>query len=214
MKKQMYYVTGRLNITGERVKLTPACSKEMAERALFRAQRYNLKEAAFRDLRVEREDGVQLSLEFGTAGAAARAMGAAAARRKAGTGRATDTGTGTGERTGGGWAVYAAVSGNVFNRLFTGTLAKCNEYARRNGLRDALVIETSCTEAETERRVELLFFMKGDREATIATDGLRSVTQENMATGPLTKDFATLPRAIAYLEARGYSIDASRFQAL
>lgn len=210
----MYFVTGRLRITGERVKLTPACSKEMAERALFRAQRYDLKEAAFRDLRIEREDGVQLSLEFGTAGAAARTMGAAAARRKAVNGRATDTGAGTGARTGGGWAVYSNANGPALKKLFEGTLAKCYEYARRNGLRDALVMETARTEAETGRRVELLFFMKGDREATIATDGLRNVTQENTATGPLTKDFATLPRAIAYLEAHGYSIDASRFKAL
>lgn len=56
--------------------------------------------------------------------------------------------------------------------------------------------------------VEGLTFVRGDDKATIATNGLRHITQEVTT---IVKEHETLTRAIAYLEARGYSIDSSNF---
>lgn len=58
--------------------------------------------------------------------------------------------------------------------------------------------------------VEILSFQRGDNLATIATDGSRHVSQEI----DLTKEHATLPKAISYLEAKGYVIDPSNFLSL
>lgn len=58
--------------------------------------------------------------------------------------------------------------------------------------------------------VEVLTFVNQDLLATIATDGTRHVVQiiDNLV------EFTTLPKAIAYLEARGYSIDTSNFKSI
>lgn len=58
--------------------------------------------------------------------------------------------------------------------------------------------------------VEVLSFRRGDNLATIATNGQRHVTQEF----ELCKEFPSLARAISYLEAKGYAIDAGNFQSL
>jgi len=56
--------------------------------------------------------------------------------------------------------------------------------------------------------VEVLSFRRGDDIATIASNGVRHITQE-VATVVLEHE--TLKNAIAYLEAHGYSIDTSNF---
>lgn len=56
--------------------------------------------------------------------------------------------------------------------------------------------------------VEVLSFTHGDNLATIATDGCRHVSQEI----ELVREHATLSKAIAYLEAKGYKIDPSNFK--
>lgn len=53
-----------------------------------------------------------------------------------------------------------------------------------------------------ENRVEILEFQNGIRRATVVTDGTRTKSFENEG----SKDHATLNRAIAYLESRGYRI--------
>lgn len=58
--------------------------------------------------------------------------------------------------------------------------------------------------------VEVLSFVKGDNLATIATDGCRHVSQEF----ELVREHATLSKAIAYLEAKGYAIDPSDFKTI
>lgn len=58
--------------------------------------------------------------------------------------------------------------------------------------------------------VEVLTFRNGDNLATIATDGTRHISQEI----ELVKEHCTLKRAIAYLEAKGYTIDTSNFKTL
>lgn len=55
----------------------------------------------------------------------------------------------------------------------------------------------------TDRQVEVLNFVRGDSTATIATTDNQVVTQETE-----TKKHPSLARAIAYLEAKGYVIDA------
>lgn len=59
--------------------------------------------------------------------------------------------------------------------------------------------------------VEVLAFRKGDHTATIATNGVRNVSQE-VAT--IVVEHQSLVKAIAYLEARGYNIQTSNFQTL
>lgn len=56
--------------------------------------------------------------------------------------------------------------------------------------------------------VEILSFTRGDNLATIATDGVRQVSQEFEC----VKEHATLSAAISYLEAKGYEIDTSNFE--
>lgn len=64
--------------------------------------------------------------------------------------------------------------------------------------------------AKDTHPTEVLSFRRGDNLATIATDGIRHVSQEfeNI------REHDTLPRAIAYLEAKGYRIDASSFRSI
>lgn len=54
---------------------------------------------------------------------------------------------------------------------------------------------------------EVLNFSRGDNRATIATNGVRHVTQEieNI------KEHKTLTAAISYLEAKGYDIETDNF---
>lgn len=61
-----------------------------------------------------------------------------------------------------------------------------------------------------QNEVEVLSFRNGDNLATIATDGKRHVSQEF----ELTKEHATLSKAISYLEAKGYGILIDGFQSL
>lgn len=56
-------------------------------------------------------------------------------------------------------------------------------------------------------KVEVLPFMKGSTPATIVTDGERHKSFEYEA----SKDHASLNRAIAYLEAKGYRIVTDEF---
>ena len=58
--------------------------------------------------------------------------------------------------------------------------------------------------------VEVLSFVRGDNLATIATNGMRHVSQEF----EVVKEHTTLKRAIAYLEGKGYVIDTSNFQSI
>lgn len=58
--------------------------------------------------------------------------------------------------------------------------------------------------------VEVLSFVHGDNLATIATNGMRHVSQEF----EVVKEHTTLSRAIAYLEGKGYVIDTSNFQSI
>lgn len=61
-----------------------------------------------------------------------------------------------------------------------------------------------------QNEVEVLSFRNGDNLATIATDGTRHVSQEF----ELSKEHATLSKAISYLEAKGYGILIDGFQSL
>lgn len=58
--------------------------------------------------------------------------------------------------------------------------------------------------------VEVLSFRRGDNLATIATNGLRHVSQEF----ELCKEHTSLARAISYLEAKGYSVDIDDFKTI
>lgn len=53
--------------------------------------------------------------------------------------------------------------------------------------------------------VEVLHFRRGDNAASIATSGIRHVSQEYM----VIKEHNSLEKAISYLEAKGYNIDLS-----
>lgn len=55
---------------------------------------------------------------------------------------------------------------------------------------------------------EVLSFRKGDNLATIATNGVRHVSEEFR----LYKEHATLGAAISYLEAKGYEIIPDGFE--
>lgn len=61
-----------------------------------------------------------------------------------------------------------------------------------------------------EHPVEVLSFRRGDNLATIATDGTRHVSQEL----ELSKEHATLSKAISYLEAKGYGILMDGFESI
>lgn len=61
-----------------------------------------------------------------------------------------------------------------------------------------------------EHLVEVLSFKRGDNLATIATDGVRHVTQEF----ELCKEHGRLATAIAYLEGKGYQIQADEFESI
>ena len=61
-----------------------------------------------------------------------------------------------------------------------------------------------------EHPVEVLSFRMGDNLATIATDGTRHVSQEL----ELSKEHATLSKAISYLEAKGYGILIDGFESI
>ena len=63
---------------------------------------------------------------------------------------------------------------------------------------------------EQFKPTEVLSFVKGDNLATIATNGEMHVSQEFEC----IKEHATLAKAIAYLEIKGYRIDPSNFQSL
>lgn len=58
--------------------------------------------------------------------------------------------------------------------------------------------------------VEVISFVRGDNLATIASDGARHVTQEFS----LCKEFSTLKKAIAYLEAKGFQIVTDHFNSI
>lgn len=58
--------------------------------------------------------------------------------------------------------------------------------------------------------VEVISFVNGDNLATIASDGVRHVTQEFS----LCKEFPTLKKAIAYLEAKGFRIVTDHFNSI
>ena len=57
---------------------------------------------------------------------------------------------------------------------------------------------------------EVLSFVRGDNLATIATNGMRHVSQEFEC----IKEHSSLTSAIAYLEHKGYKIDTSNFQSI
>lgn len=63
---------------------------------------------------------------------------------------------------------------------------------------------------EREHQVEVLSFLKGDSLATIATDGVRHVSQVNET----AREHATLMAAISHLCSKGYVIDPSNFRCL
>lgn len=58
--------------------------------------------------------------------------------------------------------------------------------------------------------VEVLTFRNGDNLATIATDGVRHVSEEIR----LCKEHSTLSAAISYLEAKGYRILIDGFESV
>lgn len=62
----------------------------------------------------------------------------------------------------------------------------------------------------SEHLVEVLSFRRGDNLATIATDGVRHVSQEF----ELCKEHGRLTTAIAYLEGKGYEIQIDEFESL
>lgn len=64
--------------------------------------------------------------------------------------------------------------------------------------------------SNSQHEVEVLSFRNGDNLATIATDGTRHVSQEF----ELSKEHATLSKAISYLEAKGYGILIDGFESL
>lgn len=57
-------------------------------------------------------------------------------------------------------------------------------------------------------QTEVMSFQRGDNLATIATNGRMHVSQEF----EVVKEHQTLSGAIAYLEAKGYSIDTCIYQ--
>ena len=57
---------------------------------------------------------------------------------------------------------------------------------------------------------EVISFVRGDNLATIATNGMRHVSQEFEC----IKEHSSLTSAIAYLEHKGYKIDTSNFQSI
>lgn len=61
---------------------------------------------------------------------------------------------------------------------------------------------------EVMKKVEVLTFMKGDDYATVVTDGVR----HRSFTWKTTAEHPTLQSAIAWLEARGYSIVTDKFK--
>ena len=61
-----------------------------------------------------------------------------------------------------------------------------------------------------EHAVEILRFRRGDNLATIATDGVRHVSEEVQN----IKEHKTLTAAISYLEAKGYSIRIDEFESV
>ena len=64
--------------------------------------------------------------------------------------------------------------------------------------------------AQKEHLVEVLSFRRGDNLATIATDGVRHVTQEF----ELIREHGRLASAIAYLEGKGYEILIDEFESV
>ena len=64
--------------------------------------------------------------------------------------------------------------------------------------------------AQNEHLVEVLSFRRGDNLATIATDGVRHVTQEF----ELIREHGRLASAIAYLEGKGYEILIDEFESV
>lgn len=62
----------------------------------------------------------------------------------------------------------------------------------------------------SEHLVEVLSFRRGDNLATIATDGVRHVTQEF----ELLMEHGRLATAIAYLEGKGYVIQIDEFESI
>lgn len=188
MKQGKYYVTGRSRLTGEAVTLTPPCNKDVAERALLRAMRYDLRESAYINLRVERADERQLALCFD---------GDAAPQK---------------------WfSVYPIVNGCSTDAACTGTLYECQKYYRTRKKEqpdfECIILQDEDCQRVTETEVETLYFVKDNMTATIATNGMRHVTQEpSAATGAVVKSYDKLSRAIAYLESKGYEIDTTRYQ--
>ena len=63
---------------------------------------------------------------------------------------------------------------------------------------------------KNQHLVEVLSFRRGDNLATIATDGVRHVTQEF----ELCMEHGRLATAIAYLEGKGYEILIDEFESL
>lgn len=63
---------------------------------------------------------------------------------------------------------------------------------------------------KNQHLVEVLSFRRGDNLATIATDGVRHVTQEF----ELCMEHGRLATAIAYLEGKGYEIQIDEFESL
>lgn len=187
MRQSRYYVTGQSRLTGETVKLTPPCSKDVAERALLRAMRYDLRECSYINLRLERADERQLTLCFD---------GDTAPQK---------------------WfSLYPIVNGCSTEAAYTGSLYECQQYARtrKKEQRDfeCIILQDDCQRV-TDMEVETLYFVKDSMTATIATNGLRHVSQEpSAATGAITKRHDKLSSAISYLESRGYRIDTTRFQ--
>jgi hypothetical protein len=61
-----YIITGRSALTGERDQLTPPISGTMARDLLAKAEsmRRHRRKLAYTDLRVERQDAVQLQITF------------------------------------------------------------------------------------------------------------------------------------------------------
>lgn len=60
------------------------------------------------------------------------------------------------------------------------------------------------------RPCEVLSFRRGDNLATVATDGVRHVSEEIR----LCKEHATLSAAISYLETKGYRILIDGFESV
>lgn len=198
MRQTTYYVTGRSRLTGEDVILTPPCSRDVAERALLRAQRYNNKEAAYVQLRLTRSDVRQLYLDFGDDAP----LDSDAPLDRVST-----------------HCVYPIVNGCSTDAAFAGTLRECQAYAANRRRDDAdfeciiLLDDDDCHATADDcssmegcasmEDQETLLFDNGIVTATVTTDGHTNVV-EVTGTAPLT--FAKLSTAIAHLEARGYRI--------